>query len=212
MRDAQRLLEIGLLGGHPALDFVNTLDWRGRGDGPGGAEECLLSYAGLLAWMQRLRLATSTEAQTVSAAAATRPQKAQAMLREAVALREAIHGLFAAAMARRRPKPADLARLNRWLGDQAPLRLEAKAGGYVWAEEKDGQHRLGLPLHRLALQAAELLTSDKLERVRCCAGPGCGWLFLDTSPNRQRRWCSMEGCGNRAKAKRHYSRVSGRQK
>ena len=30
----------------------------------------------------------------------------------------------------------------------------------------------------------------------------------DTSRNHSRRWCSMESCGNRAKAKRHYRRMS----
>jgi predicted RNA-binding Zn ribbon-like protein len=39
-----------------------------------------------------------------------------------------------------------------------------------------------------------------------CEGEGCSWLFLDTSRNRSRRWCSMEDCGNRAKARRHYER------
>ncbi|MCB0153982.1 MAG: CGNR zinc finger domain-containing protein, partial [Anaerolineae bacterium] len=54
--------------------------------------------------------------------------------------------------------------------------------------------------------AAELLTSDRLNRVGQCAGESCGWLFLDTTRNHSRRWCEMEHCGNRAKAKRHYRR------
>ncbi|MCE7985865.1 MAG: hypothetical protein DYG89_32200 [Caldilinea sp. CFX5] len=35
---------------------------------------------------------------------------------------------------------------------------------------------------------------------------GCGFLFIDTSKNRSRRWCSMESCGNRAKVQRHRRR------
>jgi predicted RNA-binding Zn ribbon-like protein len=34
----------------------------------------------------------------------------------------------------------------------------------------------------------------------------CGWLFMDDSKNGSRRWCSMQSCGNRAKAHRHYLR------
>src|ERR1700735_2051557 len=34
----------------------------------------------------------------------------------------------------------------------------------------------------------------------------CGWLFIDDSKNASRRWCSMQSCGNRAKALRHYLR------
>jgi predicted RNA-binding Zn ribbon-like protein len=52
--------------------------------------------------------------------------------------------------------------------------------------------------------AADLLTSKELNRVGRCADERCGWLFVDTSRNRSRRWCSMESCGNRAKARRHY--------
>jgi predicted RNA-binding Zn ribbon-like protein len=62
-------------------------------------------------------------------------------------------------------------------------------------------------LWTVARSAAELLTSDHLGAVRVCAGSGCGWLFLDLSRNRSRRWCAMSDCGNREKARRHYQRV-----
>ena len=53
-----------------------------------------------------------------------------------------------------------------------------------------------------ASSAVELMTDPRLDRVKQC--PGCGWLFVDTSKNRSRRWCSMEMCGGRDKALRHY--------
>ena len=54
----------------------------------------------------------------------------------------------------------------------------------------------------------DLLTSEDIQRVGVCADDrGCGWLFYDTSRNRTRQWCSMRGCGNRAKARRHYEKV-----
>jgi predicted RNA-binding Zn ribbon-like protein len=46
--------------------------------------------------------------------------------------------------------------------------------------------------------------SDKLERVKEC--PNCGWLFLDTTKNGKRRWCSMEDCGSNVKALEYYYR------
>jgi predicted RNA-binding Zn ribbon-like protein len=46
--------------------------------------------------------------------------------------------------------------------------------------------------------------------VKQCAGEGCGWLFLDTSRNHLRRWCTMDECGNRAKMRRRYERVRNR--
>jgi predicted RNA-binding Zn ribbon-like protein len=57
-----------------------------------------------------------------------------------------------------------------------------------------------------AVNYLELLARDAT-RVRHCAHPDCVLYFYDTSPKRGRRWCSMAGCGNRAKAARHYARA-----
>ena len=50
------------------------------------------------------------------------------------------------------------------------------------------------------------LVRESPDRVRECADPGCPVLFVDPSRNRSRRWCSMEGCGARAKAATYYRR------
>ena len=57
----------------------------------------------------------------------------------------------------------------------------------------------------VAWSAALLLTGPDLARLKCC--DGCGRLFVDASRNRSRRWCDMQGCGNRAKVARHRQRV-----
>lgn len=56
----------------------------------------------------------------------------------------------------------------------------------------------------------DLLATVPPDRLRHCEGTGCILWFLDTSRNGRRRWCSMSGCGNRAKAKAHYDRATGR--
>jgi predicted RNA-binding Zn ribbon-like protein len=70
-----------------------------------------------------------------------------------------------------------------------------------------GTDRLALPLHVVAWSAAHLLTTLPPGAVAACPGQGCGWLFSD--PRGRRRWCRMEWCGNRAKARRHAARQSG---
>src|SRR5690606_24134036 len=81
----------------------------------------------------------------------------------------------------------------------------APEGGYAWAWPVDA-----LPLDRvlwpIAESASSLLTSPLVHRVRRCADDECGWLFVDESRNRSRRWCSMEGCGTRAKVMRYRQR------
>lgn len=48
------------------------------------------------------------------------------------------------------------------------------------------------------------------DRLRCCSGDGCILWFWDSSKGGRRRWCSMERCGNRAKAQRHYNKTRNR--
>jgi predicted RNA-binding Zn ribbon-like protein len=63
-------------------------------------------------------------------------------------------------------------------------------------------------LATIAAQAVELFGGVDAPRIRQCEGSGCAILFLDQSRSGRRRWCSMEGCGNRAKAEafRHRGR------
>jgi predicted RNA-binding Zn ribbon-like protein len=73
--------------------------------------------------------------------------------------------------------------------------------GYHWQEARR-HDPLERPLWPLVWDATALLTSDR-DWVE--ADGHCGWMFLDLSRQRTRRWCSMEDCGNRAKARRHYA-------
>ncbi|MCF6525024.1 CGNR zinc finger domain-containing protein [Streptomyces sp. JJ36] len=59
---------------------------------------------------------------------------------------------------------------------------------------------------RLAAAWAELALTGQAQRLKRCANQGCGEVFWDTSRNHSRRWCSMQVCGNRAKARRHTAR------
>jgi predicted RNA-binding Zn ribbon-like protein len=58
----------------------------------------------------------------------------------------------------------------------------------------------------LALHALDLVQTMPLDRLRRCDDDGCGWLFLDSTRNHSRRWCSSGDCGNRDRARRHYAR------
>ena len=72
----------------------------------------------------------------------------------------------------------------------------------------DASHRE--PTRQLAVRAlvnAVEVKRDHAGRVRCCRHPDCMLWFVDVSKGGQRRWCSMERCGNRAKVQRHYERT-----
>jgi predicted RNA-binding Zn ribbon-like protein len=57
---------------------------------------------------------------------------------------------------------------------------------------------------RAAVAAYDLLFTADLDRLGRCPTEegGCGWLFLDHSRNRSRRWCRMADCGAEVKARR----------
>ena len=57
----------------------------------------------------------------------------------------------------------------------------------------------------VVMAAARLLTApETLARIRRCDAENCRWFFVDRSKNRSRRWCDMQVCGNRAKAREYY--------
>ncbi|HEX3500902.1 MAG TPA: ABATE domain-containing protein [Stellaceae bacterium] len=193
------------IGGHAALDFVNTVDWRGRP----APEEYLVSYPALLEWAGYAGLLDAAEAAQLRRRALDEPARAAALLRSARVLREAAHRLFLARALGKPGRRADIAIVNDALR-RFPPKSEIVALGelYGWRSAARAEP-LSRILERLAQIVAELLTAPELARMRLCGGTDCGWLFLDTSPNHGRRWCSMEACGNRAKARRHYARRRG---
>lgn len=187
------------------LDFANTMGDHASAQ----PHETLRSYDDLLCWARRAGLATEREAQALRRAAAERPAEARLALARAVALREAIYRIFIALIHHHAPAAADLDTLNAALSQSVSgPRVTMTGGAFAWEWPLD-RASLDWPSRAAALSAAELLTSEERDRAGQCAGDdGCGWLFLDTSRNRSRRWCSMESCGNRAKQRRHTQRLA----
>jgi predicted RNA-binding Zn ribbon-like protein len=202
-----------LLGGHPALDFVNTLDNRFSEAGP---RELMNSYADLLDFSRQTALLDRGQvAALADREASTQAQSAKAagVLRLARELREALASLFYSALDEsRQPRRPDMASLQRhfrradehrelvWAGagDQAP-RAHWQWGSFAT--------ELELPVWAIAQSAESLLTSPAMEHVRMCGSETCRWLFCDTSKNHSRRWCDMKLCGNRMKARRFQKRA-----
>jgi predicted RNA-binding Zn ribbon-like protein len=189
------------LGGHAALDFVNTVDPR-EGD---ARAEYLHSFEDLIAWAQTAGVLKGSEARQGAQEAAADARAAGRAFDRALALREAIYATFAAVAGRRSVPSGAIDELEAaYRQAMAHARLARNASAFQW------QLHGGLDLVRwhMARDAVALLESDRLGRIkRCPGGSGeCGWLFLDSSKNASRRWCSMEGCGNCAKLRRFRQR------
>jgi predicted RNA-binding Zn ribbon-like protein len=69
--------------------------------------------------------------------------------------------------------------------------------------------RVGQCLSAITRDAIEIFAADNAERVRRCAADECDLIFYDESRSNNRRWCSMQRCGNRAKVRAHRNRSVG---
>jgi predicted RNA-binding Zn ribbon-like protein len=197
-----------LCGGHPVLDFVNSLDNRFD---PARSKDRLSDYGALLRFAGESGLLGPLHGRApgkaVSSAIATR------VLRSARELREALSEVLYAAAEQHLPTPAALGTLERRLHEaETPRQLQwARAGSgagtalqWQWSAEQANKPEFVVWL--IAEAASQLMLSDALARVRACEAGTCRWLFLDNSKNHTRRWCNMKVCGNRAKARRFQER------
>lgn len=61
-------------------------------------------------------------------------------------------------------------------------------------------------LGRLLAIVHDAIAQGTWTRLKACRDHTCAWAFYDHTKNRSGTWCSMERCGNRAKARTHRER------
>ena len=200
VRDSERRAkgrEFELIGGHPALDLVNTLDWRFR---ESGAEELLSDYSDLVHFSAQSGLVSGSHARRLLRSVPE--NKAERVLAAVREVREAAAAVFYSALDGKSPPASGLRRLEECVKEarqHEELRWDGSRA--VW-ELPQSPAPAALPLWLLSKSIAEILTSEQMSLLRQCGNAECRWLFVDTSKNHTRRWCDMKICGNRMKARR----------
>jgi len=190
-----------LVGGVLCLDFANTLNGHDRTP----HHEYLHDYRDLVLWGRHAGSLSEEEAEVLLGEATRRPAEAEAVYSLGLELRETIFRLFSSMAKGEKANAGDLEHLGAaWRAGQAHVHLAPAAGGFRlgWDDEPCLEHLL----RTVSASAVVLLISGALPRVRMCAGVRCDWLFVDTSRNHLRRWCSMDECGNHAKMQRRRER------
>ncbi len=192
-----------LIGGWLCLDFSNTQGMHATEQG----REFLRSYFDLAEWSNYAGIVTDEEERTLLRMSEKSPREAEGVLQDAKELREVIFRIFSSIAKNTVPQDKDISLFNKKLSKMMRLsKLEIAESGIEW-NVKGNKNSLDWPLNAVIHSAFMLLTSDEWDKVKMCADErGCGWLFMDHSKNRSRRWCDMKDCGNLAKQKRFYGR------
>jgi len=162
--------------GRRCLDFVGTLKYR-----TSAREELLTVPQQLSTW--------AVESGLVDAAI----EISDAELAAAVSLREAIYRIVVARLEGTPLAAADIDLLNEH-ALQPQLTPLLHANGSV---SRAGT--VSLLLATLAADLLDLLAGSDAEKIKECSDPGCTRLYLDASRAKNRHWCGMGTCGNRAK-------------
>ncbi len=185
------------------LSYANTKSWRGS-ERP---VEKLHDLAGLLDWIEGSAGVSAQATQAIRELARDHQKRTARVFAAAIALREVIFRTFCAIATGEPISGQDFVVLKSALAD-GPERnqLERAGDGYAWRVEQPRLSASDL-LASVLWSAGDLVFSAQQRRLRQCANEQCLWLFVDESKSGSRRWCDMASCGNRAKARRHYSKV-----
>ena len=191
IRTSKHAHKLDFIGGHLAIDFVNTVRVVG-----GEVTDTLRSDGDVKVW---LGLAA------VPVAAKQSPWPAGTLLEAARRLRDATLKAIEAKKAGRRPS---LRVINSFLESSASHgRLVAQPGSglalrRVFHGETPEEYLLPV-----AEAVAELLAESDFDLVRQCASERCVLWFYDRTKGHGRRYCTSAGCGNRAKVAAYRSRT-----
>lgn len=172
------------IAGRPCLDLAATVGERWR-----RGFERLRTPPDLGRWLVEAGLAP------------TPPPVRRPELDSARALRDAIYPAAKLAGAGELDRD-DLAQINHWAQRPPPTPQLDRSRQVSWVAERPVEAALAM----IARDAIDLISGPFAGRIRECAAADCALLFVDTSRPGRRRWCSMDGCGNRVKTRTYRHR------
>ncbi len=189
-----------IIGGHPAIDLLNTRPMRND-----GLLERLTSLRHIANWAHQAGLISASAKRLLSV------RDDERIVEEVWRLREALRtGL-------QKYRDGKVA----WRGLATRVNAILKSGEGVQALEVNGPEAFSVSfikpvktpddlLWLVASEIADFLASGEWRKSFSCEGTSCVLWFVDRTKNRSRHWCRMETCGARSKAKAYYQRKKSR--
>ena len=188
--------EFKFFGGRVCLDFANSLNWRLTA----APVELIPDYATFSHWSEQRGVLSKSVVLALRKRAAADATKAQRVMETAHRLRADFILAAEALWSGQRP---EIEAINLALSEVPPQpQLARDDGRFVF--DLDGSD-LRQPLWLVLWSLTAVLASSDADRIGSCRAEGCGWFFVDESPNHSRHWCS-DGCGNRERVRRSYAK------
>jgi predicted RNA-binding Zn ribbon-like protein len=196
--DIRTLDTLELVGGVLCLDFANTINSRVNPE-----HDYLTQCSDLVGWANKVGILSPTEAKQLQKRAKQNSEEAEQTINTARGIRELLYRIFSNAAKGSEPKKKDLEIFVAAYAETFSRGQLTKENNHYQTTWKLDE-MLDAVLWPIVHSAGQLLHSEDLGHAKEC--PGCGWLFLDTSKNQSRRWCSMNTCGARDKMRRYHKR------
>jgi len=185
-----RFRGLNLVAGHPALDLVNTVKYRGTND----PQDRLGGFGDLVDWAVTAGLISESEVTGL-----TRAPNGESLLRKALNVRESLWCLFNRGVVTDKAYARALGAIEKAIAGLRPRPvIDPRTGALHQHVEL---HKPADLIARIVDSVADLLTHRETHLIKTCDGCDCDWLFVDRTKARRRRWCDTRTCGNIARAR-----------
>lgn len=201
MKVNQAIFQTPFYGGNLSLNFLNTV--YDRHEEP--LKDYLHNYLDLITWVHVADAISDSQKKRLLQISRENQRKANQVYKDAIQLREAAYEFVVSMINHDEVSPVHMQLVNQWLSKAfSNLELTQLDNRFVldWKAEN---FELESALWPILRSFTALITSEDCNRIKQCSN--CGWVFVDNSKNKSRRWCSMEICGNRIKARRHANKT-----
>jgi predicted RNA-binding Zn ribbon-like protein len=189
-----------LIGGHVVVDYINTVSWRLDDQ---RRIERVPGYWELLEWARQAQLIDTGQYLMLGEEGKRHPVLARQAATAAHLMREVLYRALAPLAVGEEPTPAARSELLYQILAALQQAQLATVSPLSWNLRVRAPADL---IDLLGMRTLELLESGDVASLRQCHDRACGWLFIDRSRSHTRRWCSSTDCGNRERARRHYTR------
>ena len=179
-----------LIGGHFALDFLNTVDDAGKTR----QKDYLVCSEDFSSWLELCDLQTKIIVNS---------EPNRDIIKELVCFREIAYQTILLMIDGEKNQRHNTSTFQKYLKNTLQrATFEIKEKSFIWIATKDINLHI---LDSIILLTYDLLSSTDIAKVRQCER--CSWLFINSGRGRGRRWCNMDTCGNRHKVELHRERI-----